>query len=452
MSIHSTSNSFSKKKTLEQWLAWQESLNPSEIDLGLERVNQVLKKLQPQFFLSNENKQQLPFVLITIGGTNGKGSTVEYLHCILSHTDYKVGVYTSPHFVSYNERIQINHQPVNDKDLCSIFESIEKAREQTPLTYFEYGTLAAIQYFTEQACDIVILEVGLGGRLDAVNCLNADCALVTTVSLDHQDWLGQDIETIAKEKAGIYREDKIAIYGDNDVPQSILAVTQSNQHGLLKYGIDFDYAKNHDETGWHWHNKTSLGLPSLTLLPDSPISGEIQYKNMANTLMIISALIAKKLIRQISSQSITQGIIDAKLSGRLEVIHTAPLTLLDVAHNEQAALVLRDYLLQRKFKNIRAIFSVLKDKDYLQIIKLLLPIINHWHIYTLNSPRALDAKKIASVIKDSMGENSVTCYNNFNEAYHHCIQSNTTHASTDCIIIFGSFLTVSDAKIYFHGK
>ncbi|MBF0264510.1 MAG: bifunctional folylpolyglutamate synthase/dihydrofolate synthase [Gammaproteobacteria bacterium] len=438
------------KRTLAQWLSWQETLNPSEIDLGLERVNQILAKLQPGFSL-DKPEHSLPFVLITIGGTNGKGSTIEYLHSILAGAGYKTGVYTSPHFVDYNERIQINHQQISDEVLCEMFEQIEFAREQTQLTYFEFGTLAAIQYFTEQCCDVVILEVGLGGRLDAVNCLDADCALVTTVSLDHQDWLGDNIETIAKEKAGIYRNNKIAIYGDTEVPENILDITKDNHIGLFKYEQDYLYVREKNDSYWNWQHNSAIGTKSIKSLPNSPIVGEIQYKNMANTLMVINALTAKKLLKEISPDTIIKGIINSRLSGRLQIIHNDPLTLLDVAHNEQAALVLKNYLVQTKAKNISAIFSVLKDKDYQKIINILAPIIYHWHVYTLDSPRALSSKKIARVIQDCVGENSVTCYNEFNEAYQSCSQANKTQASADCIIIFGSFLTVSDAKIYFHG-
>lgn len=480
-------------RTLQDWLDWQETLHPSEVDLGLERVEQVLYRLLSESKLSScqllknsETPQfSLPYTVITVAGTNGKGSTVAMLEAIFSKAGYRVGSYTSPHLLVYNERIKINQIQVTDELLCDSFERIDKARDELSLTYFEFGTLAAIDIFCRQSCEIVILEVGLGGRLDAVNVINPDVALVTTVDIDHQDWLGADRETIGIEKAGIYRNNKPAIFGDIDCPKSILNIVEQQKLTFYQYSVDYQYEARTQQWDWLVANHTpdkknelfsryNLALPNL--------NGAAQLKNAANVLMVLELL---KESCPVTQADIKRGLLSVQLPGRFHIFSTDPFIILDVAHNVQAAKVLRNSLEQlnstafdhkslatliekplkaHSDKSLKAsdkktlktsgklhvIVGMLKDKDVLEVLAVLAPIVDSWRIIELDTPRAMPAKDIEIILKNNIHltdeiDDKIRCFSNFESAYNNYCTNKLMLNSNDKLLVFGSFFTVTDA-------
>lgn len=445
-----------KFNTLQEWLDWQESLHHQEIDLGLTRVTKVLKKLFPEFWTTDNNdnssknsfQQNLPFTLITVGGTNGKGSSVAILESILIASGYRVGSYTTPHFISYNERIRINADCIEDQALCQAFEAIEQVRGEISLTTFEFATLAALYLFQQQYCEVVILEVGLGGRLDSVNILDADCSLVTTVALDHQDWLGDDLESIGFEKAGIYRSQHPAIYGDFECPQSLKNHCKQIDAQLIQMGRDYSYQKCEDsENGKVW--ELLLGTQSLGYFPQPNLIGDLQIKNAANSLMVLNCLNTQ--LTRVSPESIAKGLQQCQLTGRYQQLASQPQVIVDVAHNPQAAEMLAQYLSSQPCEGkTHAIFAILSDKDIPQVIASVAPFIDDWHLIDLNVARSIGAEKIANIVSAYANTQPPTCYNDFFSAYQSIIDKMTPSGKQqDRIIVFGSFFTVTCALAHF---
>jgi len=478
-------------KTLQDWLDWQETLHPSEIDLGLERVARVLYRLLPECIsadscfseakllgpvlpetvLPEKSKFSLPYKIITIAGTNGKGSTVTMLEAIFTEAGYRVGSYTSPHLLQYNERVKIDQIPVIDEFLCDSFARIDQAREALSLTYFEFGTLAAIDIFYQQSCEIVILEVGLGGRLDAVNVVDPDIAMVTTVDIDHQDWLGSDRNAIGIEKAGIYRSNKPAIYGDIDCPQSIRDIIFQQKLNFFQYSVDYQYHQT--ESHWDWLAiEKNEQLLSHYNLPLPRLKGTAQLKNAANVLLVLELL---KDVCPVTRTHIICGLQKAQLAGRFQVFSTDPFILLDVAHNVQAAKVLRSSINELKavnktplkafnktqlkvvnkiplkaFGKLHVIVGMLKDKDVLDVLSILAPIVDSWRIIELDTPRAMPAEDMAVILKNDIPlpdgvDKKVHCFSNFKQAYHDYTEKEALLNSIDKLLVFGSFFTVTDA-------
>jgi len=323
--------------TLSEWLHWQEGCHPSAIDLGLERVLAVYQRLATRPIAQK---------IITVAGTNGKGSSICFLENILLSAGYAVGSYTSPHIFNYNERIKLNGVAVSDQALCDVFEKIEQARTDPPgdkltITYFEYGTLAALLLMAEQKLDIAILEVGLGGRLDAVNIIDADIALITAIDIDHEAWLGSDKEKIAIEKAGIMRPNKPVVCSDVNAPQSITNCAAEIKATLFSINTEFSYKIN--ESSWQWHS------PSVShhALPFIPLKGIHQYNNIAGVLMVLSLL---QIEYPLSQNQLRDGILNSVIRARLENIPGKINTLIDVAHNVQSTRALLDYLNENKFQ------------------------------------------------------------------------------------------------------
>lgn len=454
------------KKNQAQWLQWLESLHPTEIDLGLERIIQVACRLLPELF-PPEGMQRLPFKVITVGGTNGKGSTIAFLQSILQCSGYHIGAYTSPHFIQYNERIRVNSVPITDEELCYAFEQIELIRGDVSLTYFEYGTLAAIYHFYQSKCDVIVLEVGLGGRLDAVNIVNPDCSIVTTVALDHQDWLGDSIESIGYEKAGIFRKDQIAVYGDHSIPDSVVKYTNQLGTKLWLYGRDFSYEIKSD----YWavlaagSISTNINLPQLKPLKFPQLLGDIQFKNATNAIIALAGL--QKQLSRISIQTINQGILNAFIKGRYQCLiksrkHNHEV-IVDVAHNPQAALLLKQFLSREGYNGkTHAVFSILEDKDAVGVIEQLTHVFDSWNIIPVDSARAMDTKKIKNILRRHVNNVPITCYNDFSSAYtmlmeqFNSMDQSGSHLSNNHIknriIVFGSFLTVAQAMEYFDGS
>ena len=416
-------------RTLSEWLDWQETLHLSSIDLGLDRVRIAAENL---------DLLTLPFPAISVAGTNGKGSSTAMLQSIYQQAGYKTGVYTSPHLLRYNERIALNGAPASDDAICKAFAQINQARGETSLTYFEFGTLAAALLFVQEKIDIAIFEVGLGGRLDAVNLWDADIALITGIAIDHESWLGNNREDIAIEKAGIMRSGKPVVCGDQHPPTTIASEADRIGAHLLQRDIAFSlshYKSPDNSEKWQWHdlqNNTSLTLP----LPS--LAGEFQLDNAANVITIITQLQARL---PVATQAIQKGLLTTVLAGRLQIVATKPEVLVDVAHNPQAAQQLALYLHNQPHsgKNI-ALFSVLKDKDLQGIITPFKDIIDQWAILSIDSERGQSAEEIKSKLQ-KLGINNITIVsNNFKKAVQ---DVKNALEYEDRVVAFGSFLLVS---------
>jgi dihydrofolate synthase/folylpolyglutamate synthase len=410
--------------TLPEWLAWQENLHFTEVDPGLERVEQVWQQLA--------GDATLPFKVITIAGTNGKGSSVAMLDSILRAAGYRTGTYTSPHLLSYNERIAVNGQACDDVAICDAFEQIDQARGSVSLTYFEFSTLAAVTIFCEEAIDIAILEVGMGGRLDAVNLFDADIALITPVSLDHVQWLGSDRETIGFEKAGIIRANKPLVCAESQPPESVLDYANTLNAVLSVATVDFSYQLEAQQ--WHWSNATIAWRD----LPHPALAGRYQLQNAAAVLQIISLLIDQGF--SISQLQIEQGLIQVELAGRFQQIPGPVMRIFDVTHNQQGALNLAELLkLSPCHGRTIAVLAMLKDKDVLTVSTILEPVIDLWHISGLTGSRGMSAETLALQLADVIDDDKVNTFDTVPEAY---AQAMAVAEEGDRVLIFGSFHTV----------
>lgn len=399
-------------KTLEQWL---DSLNQNKIDLGLERVKQVLSR-QPFC--------DLKAGLITVGGTNGKGSTVSAIACLLRAAGYKVGDFTSPHIFHYHERIKINGQPQSDKTIVSAFEAIEDIRGEVPLSYFEYSLLAALYIFKQQQVDYMVLEVGLGGRLDAVNALDSDISVITTVDIDHSHWLGDNIEAIAAEKAAIMRPGCVLVYGDLNCPKAISKRAQQEQVTLLQWGRDYSTQVVGDMFSYHSQQS------QFKALPRPHMSAEYQLRNFATALTA-----TVNLLPDLSSKVVKSALSQWRLPGRIQHIQNTPDVIVDVAHNRQSVQVLSEYLAAHSVKgHTRAVFSVLQDKQAETWLPVINQHIDHWFIFDLKSERATNLETLKLQLADAHALLSV-CEDGA-EAYHHAINLSQPD---DRVVVFGSF-------------
>ncbi|KPJ96982.1 MAG: hypothetical protein AMJ55_00875 [Gammaproteobacteria bacterium SG8_15] len=411
--------------TLNEWLRWQESLHPFTIDLGLDRVQAVLQRMQ----LGKPN-----FALISVAGTNGKGSCVAMLDAIYRAAGYRTGTYISPHIKRYNERIAINGELVSDKALCEVFETIDQCRGDVSLTYFEFGTLAAIALLQQAAVDIAIMEVGLGGRLDAVNVLDADVALISSIGLDHQAWLGEDRESIALEKAGIARPQRPTVCGDPQPPQNFFDYLTELDSPLYQIDRDFFFSKENSTT-WRWRNqqRQRFGLP----LP--ALRGDIQLINAASVLMVIQLLEERF---PVSNTNVRSGLLNANQPGRFQVLPGDVMVIVDVAHNPQAALALAATLKQMSCSGkTHAVFGVLKDKDVVGIIDALRDMVDSWHVADLGVERALPAEEIKTILRQAGIAAPVTTHASVKLAKETAIAE---ASKQDRVLVFGSFYVVAE--------
>ena len=369
--------------------------------------------------------------VITVGGTNGKGSTCAMLERILLSAGYRVGLYTSPHLLAYNERVRIDGRPASDADICESFARVESARGDIPLTYFEFGTLAAWQAFDTADVEAIILEVGLGGRLDAVNAFEADCAVVTTVDFDHMDLLGKTREAIGFEKAGIFRAGRPAIVGDAP-PQRLLDHGAAIGADLQMMGRDFGFqAEQGQWTYWGRRGRRGgLAYPALR--------GATQLANASAAIAALESL-GERL--PVSMQDIRRGLIEVELSGRFQVLPGRPTVVLDVAHNPQAASVLSDNLGGMAFHSETwAVFGMLADKDVAGVVERVKGKIDHWLVSSLPGPRGMASGALAGLL-ERHGLCAEACFDSPADAYH---AARDRSAENDRIIVFGSFLTVAD--------
>jgi len=419
------------QKNLNEWLAYIEKLHPTEIELGLTRISKVANKLDLINF---------PAKVITVGGTNGKGTTCAFLEQILTQAGYKVGVYSSPHIQRYTERLRINHQELSDEQHCRAFEIVESSREDVSLSFFEYVTLSCLQLLKEQQCDFIILEVGLGGRLDATNIVESDISVITTIAIDHVDWLGDNREIIGFEKAGIFRPGHPAICGELNPPHSIQAHAQDIGADISFAGKDF--ITDIGEYTWTWTgNKKIENLPK-TLMP---------LQNASTALAVIEALeidLDDALIRDALKQ--------AKLAGRLQKLSlpTNIETYVDVAHNPQSAQYLAKQIKQIKATKsaqtkVYAIVGMLEDKDITGSFEEVNSLIDDCSLITLECYRGASASTVLSRYNESTNKHAlVSCYDNIDLAYQRVIREANEQ---DMIVIFGSFHTVSAFLTYLEG-
>lgn len=419
--------------SLQQWLDWQESLNPKTIDLGLDRVRQVLGAL--------ELSENFNCPVITVAGTNGKGSSVAMLESILRAADYRVGCYTSPHLFHYNERIRINGQLVSDDRLCQAFEVVDQARADVALTYFEFGTLAALVIFAQAELDIVVLEVGLGGRLDAVNVINPEVSLISSVDMDHMDWLGTDIESIAAEKAGIFRANRAAIYGSLKTIPAIQRVADETGANLMAAGKDYLFQNISNKT-WQLRGP-GVHYPDL---PRPSLNGQVQVQNAAAVVMALNQL---QLPRGLTVEAITKGLSHIELAGRCQIIHQRPQVIVDVAHNPQAAEALVEALssIEHNGRTL-ALVAMLKDKAIDEVVANMTTVVDEWLTAGLAVPRGLDANAMAKAVNSQVADVTLSAGQTVAKSCKHALSKMNKE---DRLIVFGSFYTVAEATDYFNG-
>lgn len=414
-------------RNLEQWLSYLEQLHPNEIDMGLARVEEVAQRL---------GLPRIADKIVTVTGTNGKGSTCAFVESLVAQQGLKVGVYSSPHLLHYNERIRIAGQDVSDQQLCDAFSAVEQARAATSLTYFEMGTLAAFWLFAQASLDVAVLEVGLGGRLDAVNIVDADVAVVTNIGLDHHDWLGDTRDSVAYEKSGIFRTELPAVCGDIDPPEQILTQAAILNTPLLLRGRDFDLAVS--EQRWHWRGVDSQGQP--VQLHDIPLLG-LPIENAAVALQVYALLDLGW-----NTQSVLQGLSAAYIQGRLQEL-TLPWQgknlelMLDVAHNPHAANYLAERLKSKPISGRRlGVLGVLDDKDLSGLLDCMQTQIDSWAVAALPTPRSCKVAQLEHALQQRHAP--VLAYPSIAQAIEaQCAQA----TEDDQIIIFGSFFTVAEA-------
>lgn len=418
--------------SLQGWLNWQESLHPLAIDLGLERAAKVFDALNPD---------SVKPPTITVGGTNGKGSCIAYLEAIYKAQGYRVGAYTSPHILKYNERIKIDGKPVSDKLICEAFARIEAVRNNTSLSYFEFGTLAALDIFCRSGLDVQLLEVGLGGRLDAVNIIDPDVAVIASIGIDHVDWLGETREAIGREKSGIFRAATPAVVGDPEPPESVVQ-SAIDKHALLYcFGRDFGYKKQ--STRWNWF----CNGRQIKQLPEPGLKGEHQYRNASSVILAVTQL-AKTL--PVSEASIRQGLENVHLAGRFQLIDGKIPVLLDVGHNPQAVRTLVEYLTKTfPDKRIHAIFSMMRDKDIAGVLEIMHPVVHDWFFAPLANPRAATESLMCEIFLQSSVDNVSFGFAGFSEAFD---AARKQSQEGDLLLVFGSFFLVSDCLAEFEKR
>ena len=412
---------------LDQWLEFQQRVHPKEIALGLDRVTAVAARLG----LPRPARH-----VITVGGTNGKGSTVAFVEAMARAAGHRVGAFTSPHLMRYNERVRIDGAEVGDAALVAAFERIEAAREQTPLTYFEYGALAALLLFAEAKLDLAILEVGLGGRLDAVNLVDPDVAIVTTVALDHMDYLGNDRETIAVEKAGIFRNGRPAVIGELSPPASLLREAERSGAKLLRAGQEYKFG---DKLGgrWFWQDDAlKLDLPKPKLAAPA---------QTANAAAAIAALRALASGLPINNDHIAVGVAVAQVPARMQRLGGPVEILIDVAHNPQAAQQLAHWMMRNRAAGAtQAVFAALADKDAPHMIGALMSVVDQWRLAGSSEfgvrGQSIDAlwRQVGSLLSRTL------CTRHATVAEALAAARAQAHEG-DRILVFGSFYTAAAA-------
>ncbi|MCC5811906.1 MAG: bifunctional tetrahydrofolate synthase/dihydrofolate synthase [Ectothiorhodospiraceae bacterium] len=410
---------------LDDWLAWQETLHPKAIDLGLERVHRVARTLDLL-------KPVCP--VLTVAGTNGKGSAVAYAEAIWRAAGYRTGCYTSPHLLHYSERVRIDGQPVDDRSLVEAFDAVDCARGGDTLSYFEFGTLAALWLFRRAALDALVLEVGLGGRLDAVNVVDASVALVTSIGLDHADWLGTDLQQIGREKAGIFREGRPAVYAADDMPESIDETAASVGAVLYRPGAGF-HCQRHPDGSWDYRD----AIQDLPGLPPPGLTGAVQYGNAAGVLCALG-LLSDRL--PVTPAAVRGGIGATRLAGRMQHLPGAVDWLLDVAHNADSAATLASNLTLAPCAGRRmALFALMARKELASVVDPLRACFDGWYLLDLPDDDARSAVEVA----DYLGKEAVMDTGSVDQLLP---RLDAALRPGDQLVVFGSFRTVEEALRY----
>jgi dihydrofolate synthase/folylpolyglutamate synthase len=409
--------------TLEEWLAHCERLHPVQIDLGLDRVRAVAQRMA----------LRLDCPVITVAGTNGKGSTCAMLEAIALQAGYRTGVYTSPHLVHFEERCRIHGEIVRGVDLVPHFARVEAARHGETLTYFEFSTLAILSLMSEASLDLAVLEVGLGGRLDAVNIVDTDCAVITSIDLDHMDYLGPDRESIGQEKAGILRTGRPAIVSDPVPPQSVVDRAREIGADLWLFGQDFNFSGDKQQWAWAGRGRRYAGLAYPAL------RGANQLVNAAGALAALEAL-RQRL--PVNAQAIRNGLAMVELPGRFQIVPGQPTLVLDVAHNPHSVAALTANLdAMGYFPATHAVFGVMADKDLGPMLAKIGPLVDRWYFTDLATPRAARASEICATWQAGERRSSVTG-STFSTPEQALKAAVAAADPTDRIVVFGSFHTV----------
>ncbi|QJT22361.1 bifunctional tetrahydrofolate synthase/dihydrofolate synthase [Aeromonas media] len=405
----------SQSRSLVDWLSYLEQIHPVNIDMGLERVGAVARRM---------GLTRLPFKVITVAGTNGKGSSCAMAASILMAAGYKVGVYSSPHLLRFTERVRIDGAELSGSEHCAAFAEVEAARGEIALTFFEFATLAGLWLFCRAAPDVLLLEVGLGGRLDATNVVESDVAMITSIALDHCDWLGDTREAVAVEKAGVYRAGKPAISGEPNPPATIASEAQRLGACLRQVGRDFQ--GDEQDFGWDYHGLNHwLGLPKPAL-------------PLMNAVTVLAAL--ESLGLPLVESAIREGLANARLAGRMQRLQDEPLVIVDVAHNPHSAAYLASQLRQIPGTGKRrAVVGMLKDKDMAGSLAELDGLIDQWFLASLTGPRAATAEQLAAALGD--GQGPAATFDGVSVAYRAALAASSPD---DMVIVFGSFYTVAD--------
>jgi len=408
--------------TLDEWLARIERLHHRPIDLSLDRIRRVADRLDIGFTAP----------VFVVGGTNGKGSTCAMLDALLRAAGYRVGLYTSPHLLRFNERACLDGVVASDAALVEQFEQVEAARRDTSLTYFEFSTLAILRLFMRERLDAIVLEVGLGGRFDAVNIVDADCALVTSIDIDHVEYLGPTREQIGFEKAHIYRSGRPAICSDPQPPQSLLEVAGDVGADLWRFGRDFNYQGDRQQWAYGGRQQRRSGLPYPAL------RGANQLLNAAGVLAALEAMSARL---PISQQAVRQGLLNVEIEGRFQILPGRPAVILDVAHNPHAVAVLAQNLDSMGFyPQTHAVLGMLRDKDVSSVVDRVADRIDHWYLGSTPGPRGLASTQLADALRDRRPKADVHAFDDVEDAFE---AAQRRAGADDRIVVFGSFLTVA---------
>jgi len=417
-------------RTLQQWVDYIQTLHHRQIDLSLDRVRKVYLRLIPA---------DTPFTVISIAGTNGKGSTAEMLSSIYTQAGYNVGKYTSPHLVYFNERYLINGQMVDDAELLAAFEKIEAVRGDVPITFFEFGTLIAIELFRQADIDIAVMEVGLGGRKDAVNVLDPDVAIITSISIDHTAWLGDNTDDISYEKVGIARPEVPCIVGINQPSTRITDYCDEIGANCLIVDQNFSYALSEqaEPASWQWQN----GRADYQNLPLPFGQTGVQLSNASVAVCAIECLQNKHVVKE---GDVQKGLAQASLAARCQLISKDPLIVLDVSHNVSSVQRLVNFVrnqLQPADTKISVICGMLNDKEVEASLSLISPIVKNWHLVTIDHERGSSSDQLAEIVHSIDASVQINTYANVKQAYQ---QVTNNLKNGDTLVVFGSFFIAGD--------
>jgi len=411
--------------TLDEWLEWQQTIHPLNIDFKLERILSVYKKL---------NISKIAKKVIIVAGTNGKGSTVSFLESILKNNNYKVGAFTSPHILNYNERIKVNGKEIDNELLLDTFETIDKKRENITLTYFEFATLSAFHIFSKLDLDVAVLEVGLGGRLDATNIIDSDISIITSIGIDHTEFLGNTIDSIALEKAGVMRPFRKSIFAQEKPPAALYKYAKNKSVNLLIHNNDYKVSRHPNNWSVSFRDFSIKNIPNLRMI------GDYQYNYAAASVLALQEILPECLTNK---NILKTSLSETQISGRFQYLHNSPDIIVDVAHNEDAAKALLNNIKDKGYKEINVVLGILNDKDVYSIVEPFSSIVDNWYIGTINSERGMNAQEIQYRIKSLFKDNlNIKTFNSISSAFNYGKNKQTLNS---LLLVYGSFYTVSEA-------